>query len=141
MNDGPVCRDIYARAGSPKACVLLDQSEDPAVLRAIIGGASVLVTSRFHAMISALATETPVVVAGWSHKYVEVMDDFGLGEFVVSYKDLSWSGLLRLLDDARTRAGEIRAAMRRRLPGEVDSARRNFQAIRDVLARSQAATP
>jgi len=37
-----------------------------------------MVTSRFHAMVSGLATCTPTVVLGWSHKYREVLSDFGM---------------------------------------------------------------
>ena len=37
-----------------------------------------IVTSRFHAMISALVERTPLLVVGWSHKYGEVLAQFGL---------------------------------------------------------------
>jgi polysaccharide pyruvyl transferase WcaK-like protein len=58
-------------------------------LRRLIGLGEVLVTSRFHAMISGLSTCTPTVVVGWSHKYREVLDDFGLAEFGMDSSVLS----------------------------------------------------
>lgn len=134
MNDGPVCRAIHARVGTPDGFLLLAGSQPPTVLRAIIGGASILATSRFHAMVSAMVTGTPVVVAGWSHKYAEVMSAFGLAEFVIPFQMLSSSRVIDLVDCARIRSKEIRASMQRSLPLQVESARRNFQAIRDVLA-------
>jgi polysaccharide pyruvyl transferase WcaK-like protein len=58
-------------------------------LRHLVAQSAVLVTSRFHAMISGLATGTPTVVVGWSHKYREVLDDFGLAEFGMDSAELS----------------------------------------------------
>ena len=79
MNDGPVCREIAARLTDDPGVVLVDADLRAGELRRLVSGSELLVTSRFHAMISGLATCTPTVVVGWSHKYREVLDDFGLG--------------------------------------------------------------
>jgi len=47
-----------------------------------------MIVSRFHAMIGALSLEKPTVVLGWSHKYLEVMADFGLEDCVFDYANL-----------------------------------------------------
>jgi len=47
-------------------------------IREIIHTADVLVTSRYHAMISGLCLGIPTLVIGWSHKYTETMALFGL---------------------------------------------------------------
>jgi coenzyme F420-reducing hydrogenase beta subunit/polysaccharide pyruvyl transferase WcaK-like protein len=88
MNDLPVCRDIAGAMNRSDRTLLLDRSLPPAALRAIIARSTVLVTSRFHAMISGLATATPTVVIGWSHKYREVMSSFGLEDWVLPYRAL-----------------------------------------------------
>ncbi|HSL81552.1 MAG TPA: polysaccharide pyruvyl transferase family protein, partial [Thermoanaerobaculia bacterium] len=77
MNDLPLVRELHGRVASER-CRLIDRSLPPDVLRAVIERAGQLVTSRFHAMISALSVGTPVLVVGWSHKYEEVLRDFGL---------------------------------------------------------------
>lgn len=134
MNDRPVCREIFKRASRSDRLLLLDDSESPSVLRALIGGASLLVTCRFHAMISALTTETPVMVVGWSHKYAEVVAEFGLSEYVLSYEQLSDSGLVSMIDRLRSNSGEVKQAVHDGLPAAITSSLRNFEAIRHVLA-------
>jgi polysaccharide pyruvyl transferase WcaK-like protein len=54
-------------------------------IRAIIATANVLVTSRYHAMISGLCLAVPTVVIGWGHKYKETMDYFGLGNYSLDF--------------------------------------------------------
>lgn len=45
-------------------------------IRQLMSAASVVVTSRFHGMVAALADAIPVLVIGWSHKYAEVLAQF-----------------------------------------------------------------
>ena len=58
-----------------------------ASVRNIISKADVLVTSRYHAMISGLSLAVPTVVIGWSHKYKETMDYFGLGRYAMDFSN------------------------------------------------------
>lgn len=60
-----------------------------ASVRKIISNADVLVTSRYHAMISGLSLAVPTVVIGWSHKYRETMDYFGLGKYSMDFGNTS----------------------------------------------------
>ncbi len=45
-------------------------------LRKMMWASDLVVTSRFHGMVAALALRIPVFVIGWSHKYEEVLADF-----------------------------------------------------------------
>lgn len=81
MNDGPVCREVANSCSGDSGVLGIDADLSAGELRRLISMGDVLVTSRFHAMISGLATGTPTVVVGWSHKYKEVLDDFGLADF------------------------------------------------------------
>ena len=56
-----------------------------ASIRRIISQADVLVTSRYHAMISGLSLEIPTVVIGWGHKYKETMVYFDLEEYSLDF--------------------------------------------------------
>lgn len=78
MNDGPVCREVGEACGDDPKVITLDLDLSAGELRTLIGQSRVLVTSRFHAMISGLCTATPTAVVGWSHKYKEVLADFGM---------------------------------------------------------------
>ena len=89
MNDGPVCQQVAARCADDAMVLGVDEDLSAGELRSLIGRGEVLVTSRFHAMISGLSTCTPTVVVGWSHKYREVLDDFGLVDYGMDSSTLS----------------------------------------------------
>lgn len=68
-------------------------------IRDIIGMADVLITSRYHAMISGLCLAVPTVVIGWGHKYKETMDYFNLGKYSLDFGDTSLD-LTKVVRDA-----------------------------------------
>jgi coenzyme F420-reducing hydrogenase beta subunit/polysaccharide pyruvyl transferase WcaK-like protein len=131
MNDLPVCRDIAATVRNKDRVIVVDRSVAPATLRAIIGRSEVLLTSRFHAMISALATCTPMVVLGWSHKYEEVLDSFGLGEWVMGHQGVSAS----VLADRTVSAMRQRQEISDQIAGHLVNARLEAGVSLDALAR------
>ncbi|MDM7490519.1 polysaccharide pyruvyl transferase family protein [Rhodococcus sp. CSLK01-03] len=49
-----------------------------------IANSSLVVAGRYHAVVAALSTETPVVTHSWSHKYRELLRDFGVEEWMCS---------------------------------------------------------
>jgi polysaccharide pyruvyl transferase WcaK-like protein len=51
---------------------------DPLVLKGILGAATIVISSRYHALISAMSQGIPVVATGWSHKYATLLEDFGI---------------------------------------------------------------
>jgi polysaccharide pyruvyl transferase WcaK-like protein len=114
--------------------VTVDADLSAGELRKLIGMGSVLVTSRFHAMISGLCTETPTVVVGWSHKYREVLDDFGLVDFGMDSQVLSTPDLLvTKVADALTRSAEYSAQIRAALPSVRSRSAKNFAVIAQAV--------
>ena len=135
MNDGPVCREVAAQLSDDAGVVLVDADLAAGELRKLIGLGEVLVTSRFHAMISGLCTETPTVVVGWSHKYREVLDDFGLVDFGMDSQVLKTPDVVvDKVVSSLASADVIRQSIRQALPAVRQRSLRNF----DVIA--QAAT-
>jgi polysaccharide pyruvyl transferase WcaK-like protein len=134
MNDGPVCRAVSEKFIDDVGVVGIDADLSAGELRHIVSRGSVLVTSRFHAMISGLATATPTVVVGWSHKYKEVLSDFGLEDFGFD---------ARSLDEPSVIVHKVQQAIRERdvivekiiagLPDVKDRSARNFSVIADVM--------
>jgi polysaccharide pyruvyl transferase WcaK-like protein len=116
MNDIPVCRSIHAAVAHKPGCELVDDNLPPDELRALIGAAELCVTSRFHAMVSSLATETPVMVVGWSHKYQEVLDAFGVDGCAIDYSTLSEDELVARFNDMVSRERELTRAIAHALP-------------------------
>jgi colanic acid/amylovoran biosynthesis protein len=140
MNDGPVCREVARRVDDDQQVVLIDRDLDAAELRTLIHRSSLLVTSRFHAMISGLATATPTVVVGWSHKYREVLDEFGLARFGVDHRALADpQSIVDLANEALADSDRIRDGIQVVLPAVRQRSLDNFVAMEQVLSRGAAA--
>lgn len=72
------------------ACdVPLDVIEEtcPLRLKGILGTACAVISSRFHALVGALSQDIPALALGWSHKYAQLMQDYGYPEAVVHVGD------------------------------------------------------
>ena len=130
MNDGPVCQQVAACFSDDPKVVGIDEDLSAGELRHLIGRAEVLVTSRFHAMISGLSTCTPTVVVGWSHKYREVLDDFGLAEFGMDSATLSTpSTIVSNVTNCLMNKATIEAQIREALPAVKERSALNFRII------------
>jgi colanic acid/amylovoran biosynthesis protein len=111
-NDLPVIAEVASRlAAHPASDRLLAVRGDvnAAGLRRLVEACSCVAVSRFHAMVGALALGKPVVVLGWSHKYAEVMEQFGLGEWAFDHSEHDPQAFLarvRELVDARESLAE-----------------------------------
>ncbi len=57
--------------------------EDARALRAIIGRATLVVGSRYHALLNGLMQGVPCIAAGWSHIFRELLREFDSEEMVV----------------------------------------------------------
>lgn len=88
-NDLILCREIYERVADPDRVLFPDAELSSQALRYLIGHCDVFVASRFHAMVSSLAMGVPTLVIGWSHKYREVLDMFGLAEWAMGHSAYS----------------------------------------------------
>jgi len=98
-------------------------------LRETVGLAGYYVAERFHSMISALCTETPVLVVGWGdQKYREVMAEFDLTDYCFDASQLSFdllkNGFERLVSDADS----IKERIHTNLPRVRASSLRNAEA-------------
>lgn len=124
MNDRPTLLELAERLSPVSGVTVIDEELTAGQLRHLISCSTFLVTSRFHAMISALATCTPVYVIGWSHKYREVLNDFGLERLGASHTDLA---------DPSTLASVVAAEVASR----EEITRMIAQALPDVTARSE----
>lgn len=136
MNDGPVCREVAEACSSDSQILGLDFDLTAGELRHLVAHSSVLVTSRFHAMISGLATSTPTVVVGWSHKYKEVLDDFGLASLGLDSSALNTpSEIADIVAEVLASKDDISQQISAALPAVKIRSLRNFSAIAEAVGR------
>jgi colanic acid/amylovoran biosynthesis protein len=76
--DAAICQEISALT----PCRIV-QIEDPLALKQFIGAAELVISSRFHGAINALSQAVPCIATSWSHKYQQMMTDFGVGDFCI----------------------------------------------------------
>lgn len=130
MNDGPVCRQVAAACGDDAMVMGIDADLTAGELRHLVASGSVLITSRFHAMISGLATATPTVVVGWSHKYKEVLDDFGLADYGMDTQELNQpQHVVEKVTAALASRVDIQQQIRSALPEVIERSAINFALI------------
>jgi len=60
----------------------------PIGLKGILSTGSVVISSRFHALIGALSQNVPALSVGWSHKYRQLMHDYGCRDAIAEVGDL-----------------------------------------------------
>lgn len=132
-NDLPICSEVYKTIRDKTNVRYYPREMFPEELRLLIGRCKALVASRFHAMIGALEKGVPVLLVGWSHKYKEVLDMFGLGGYAADYSELTsdklWTEFQRLLDNSE----EIRAKIAENLPRVKESSRENIALISEEI--------
>lgn len=70
---------------------------DPRVLKGVLGGAELVIGSRFHSLVSALSMGVPSIALGWAHKYEALLNDFGMPS-LNHFADHSKEDLYNLID-------------------------------------------
>ncbi len=136
-NDLPVCNDIYELIENKAGCKYLTEPTSSQQLRYIISQMDMNVVARFHAMVSSLAVETPVLVTGWSHKYQEVLDMFELKDCAFDVSDLSADKLINHYESVLSRKKEIAKLIRKNLPDVRKSSGKQAEYIFELAKKSE----
>jgi colanic acid/amylovoran biosynthesis protein len=106
--------ELAASLAATLGCGPVIADPDPRILKGVIGAAALVVSSRFHGCVSALAQAVPCLATGWSHKYQALFDDFGMPEGMLRSADAdSGPALLEMLIERRE---ALAVDLRARLP-------------------------
>lgn len=100
--------------------------------RRLIAACDILLTSRFHGMISALSLGVPPLVIGWSHKYAEVLAEFGLEHYSVDFADAD-ADILALTRELLAQRDNLREPMAAGLAQARDLSARQFARLGEWL--------
>jgi len=101
-------------------------------LRRLISLADLLVTSRFHAMVSGLALKVPTLVIGWSHKYMETLADFGMESCAADFEDQN-KNLFQMAHDLLGNSSEVHAQLADALPHVQALSAVQFEYVEKIL--------
>lgn len=141
-NDLPLIRRVAEGVGDstgPEPLVV-DCDLSATAIKAVVKACDAVAVSRFHAMVAALSQAVPVVVIGWSHKYVEVMARFGQAGRVGDHSSLSCGSLVSSIEAVLADAAGVRDTIREALPDVLAGAERPLAGLlADDLGASLAA--
>jgi colanic acid/amylovoran biosynthesis protein len=118
FDDRYLCSMIVAAVGRPDRCGTVTEPMPAEDVHALIGRFSCLVGSRYHGLIFALSQGVPCLAIGWSHKYAELLSQFGLEHAVQEVDGIDAPGLIAAFEDTWARRDALRpviAATARRL--------------------------
>lgn len=83
--DKKVALDVVSRLGNIKIDMV--EEDNPKIIKGYLSNASFVISSRYHASISALSQSVPVVGTSWSHKYHELFKEYEFSEGLCDIKD------------------------------------------------------
>lgn len=132
-NDLMICTEVYNAAADKSRVRWYPREMAPEEIRELLARCKCLVASRFHAMIGALEKCTPVLLIGWSHKYKEVLDMFGLGEYAADFSSLELEALKEKFNGFMADNEAIRRQIAQHLPEVLESSRDNIRFIGEVI--------
>lgn len=101
-------------------------------IRRILNLCDLLITSRFHAMVSGLSLGVPTLVVGWSHKYQETLADFGLDKYSVDFENENID-LSNIAQEMLKNKGAIKTQILKKLPEVQRSSLSQFDIISEYL--------
>lgn len=110
----------------------VDYDINNASVRRITAAASLLVTSRFHAMISGLVCTTPTLVVGWSHKYLETLAGFAMESAAFDYNS-NPEAILDAAEEMLTRLSTLTAQIAQFFPENQRSSAAQFDRLRKEI--------
>ena len=82
-DDRTICREIIGMLANSKNVYLLDADIDPRQAKWLIMHAHSAIVSRYHALVAALSSGTPVLALGWNDKYQDILTYYGAESYVI----------------------------------------------------------
>ena len=107
-------------------------SADPLTLKGIISRSGAVIGSRYHALASALFTNTICFGMGWSHKYNTLFEEYNLGECLLDVFDRREHRKIAVLTDPLWRAKTVQR-MQTTNSEKILSAKAVFAAVKESI--------
>jgi len=103
--DGALCAEVSRRVQGLQVIA----ESDPRATKGVLSAAGVVVSSRYHACVSALSQGVPCLGTAWSHKYRALYEEFAVPEDLQLECDSSAAAarVLRMMDERSVREAEL----------------------------------
>jgi len=131
-NDLAVIGKLKEKVGQ---AVVIDRCVNTDQIKEVISLCDFAVVSRFHAMVACLTLKVPPIVVGWSHKYLEVMKEFCLEEWVIDYSEMKGRKMELLIEKMFEERQENKDKIRKKLGLVKKGAERQFEYLGSFLER------
>lgn len=132
-NDLMVGDKIYSMVDNTNNVRWYHIEMDAEEIREYISKCELIVASRFHSMIGALQKKVPVLLIGWSHKYKEVLDMFGLGSYAIDYSKLNSQVLTAEFESFEQNLDNIRSDINENYDSVIESSKKNIKYFSDFI--------
>lgn len=141
FSDNPSTSDLHAIREAKarlddlgKRVLLPGEQFSAQEIKTLIGQCEFFVGSRMHACIAALSTQVPVVPVSYSHKFVGILKQFGIQDWIVDHKIASQEQAIDLVLSGYRHRDEIKeqiAAVLPQVQSEAMEAGRLFSQVLD----------
>lgn len=84
-DDRFLCKIIIDNIVDTSKIYFVNDLHSSEYLKTFISKCDLIVSSRFHGVVASLELCKPTVVIGWSHKYLELLNDVGLSDYVLDH--------------------------------------------------------
>ena len=81
--DRRICHRVLERLDSGDGVRVVEEDFGPHEMKGLIAQSRHAVVSRYHALVAAVSTATPVVALGWNDKYADQLEYYGLEDRAV----------------------------------------------------------
>jgi colanic acid/amylovoran biosynthesis protein len=79
VKDKKLAQEVIEMCGSDVPMIVVESADE---VKSVIGQCELVISSRFHGLVSALSQDVPVMATGWSHKYQMLLDDYGVSDML-----------------------------------------------------------
>lgn len=133
-DDVTLCQNIFQACSDKSKLSLIVDVFDSLTSRAVIGQALVFIGCRFHSVVASLATATPTIVIGWSHKYREMVAPFDIDECVFDWRDFTSTNFLDVILKVVNENAAYRSRISTKLIAVRQDAKKNIGLIANYAA-------
>jgi len=120
-DDRVVCREIFNLLPNNENVSVLDvDGLYPEQLKGVISACNYVITSRYHSLIAALSTCTPVIALSWHHRYRTALGLFELQDMVIEDNAFSVEGIINKFIELQEKEDLVRKRMMNRMGSVLD---------------------